>query len=165
MNLPNPKPFHEGMKSFLANIIQSFMNSMKQHGLSTPQIHALLYIFHSGECQVSDIGALADVSNAAASQLVERLVQQDLVDRREDPENRRNKLVTLSKKGKDLIHNGVISNPFLMKIMETLTLEQIQVVHDAFNILAQTGQQIQNIQGIEDSQQHQIPGDFTKSPE
>jgi DNA-binding MarR family transcriptional regulator len=165
MNFPDPKPFHESMESFLANIIQSFLNSMKQHGLSTPQIHALMYIFHADECQVSDIGTLADVSNAAASQLVERLVQQDLVDRREDPENRRNKLVTLSKKGKDLIHNSVISNPFLMKIIATLTLEQLQVIHNAFTILAQTGQQIQSIQGIKDSQQHQIHDSMTKSQE
>ncbi len=101
---------HEGMEGVLAHIIQSFMNAMKQHGLSTPQIHALMYIFHAGECQVSDIGDLTDVSNAAASQLVERLVQQGLVDRREDPKDRRNKLVTLSEKGKELFHESVMSN-------------------------------------------------------
>ena len=156
MNFPDPTTFHKSMESFLANIIQGFMNSMKQHGLSTPQIHALMYIFHAGECQVSDIGALADVSNAAASQLVERLVQQDLVDRREDPENRRYKLVTLSEKGKNLIHDSVMSNRFLMEIMTTLTPEQLQVVHDTFTFLVQTGQQIQSIHESEESQHAQI---------
>ena len=144
MNTPDPTTFHDGMEGVLAHIIQSFMTSMKQHGLSTPQIHALMYIFHAGECQVSDIGNLADVSNAAASQLVERLVQQGLVDRREDPADRRNKRVTLSDKGKGLIHASVMENQFLMEIVAKLTPEERQVVHNAFMLLAQTGRQIQN---------------------
>ena len=102
MDTPDLTTIHESMEGVLAHIIQSFMVSMKQHGLSTPQIHALMYIFHAGECQISDIGNLADVSNAAASQLVERLVQQGLVDRREDPTDRRNKRVSLTEMGKKL---------------------------------------------------------------
>ena len=141
MHLSN---LHESMEGVLAHIIQSFMQSMKQHGLSTPQIHALMYIFHAGECQVSDIGGLADVSNAAASQLVERLVQQGLVDRREDPKDRRNRLVTLSKNGKALFHESVMSNRYLMEIMAVLTPEQRQAVHDAFMLLARTDRQIHN---------------------
>ena len=142
MNTPDPSTFHDGMEGVLAHIIQSFMASMKQHGLSTPQIHALMYIFHAGECQVSDIGTLADVSNAAASQLVERLVQQGLVDRREDPRDRRNKLLSLSSKGKELFHESVLENQFLMEIMAKLTPAERQAVHNAFMLLAQTGRQI-----------------------
>jgi DNA-binding MarR family transcriptional regulator len=146
---------HEGMEGVLAHIIQGFMSAMKQHGLSTPQIHALMYIFHAGECQVSDIGDLADVSNAAASQLVERLVQQGMVDRREDPKDRRNKLVTLSEKGKGLFHESVMSNRYLMEIMAVLTPKQRQAVHDAFMLLAKTGRQIQNTHESEESQHAQ----------
>ena len=91
MSSPDPSSIHQGLELFLAQIIQDFMRFMKQNGLSSPQINALMYIYHAGECQVSDIGALADASNAAASQLVERLVQQGLVDRREDPADRRTK--------------------------------------------------------------------------
>ena len=133
---------HGGMEGVLVQIIQSFMNAMKQHGLSTPQIHALMYIFHAGQCQVSDISALADVSNPAASQLVERLVKQGLVDRREDPKDRRNKLLTLSEKGKGLLHESVMSNRYLTEIMAVLSPEQRQAVHEAFMLLAQTSQQI-----------------------
>jgi DNA-binding MarR family transcriptional regulator len=137
-------PLHNDLETVLAHVIQDFMRAMKQRGLSTPQIYALMYIFHAGECQVSDIGDLADASNAAASQMVERLVQQGLVDRREDPKDRRYKLVTLSEKGKDLFHESVMSNQYLMEIMAILSLEQRQAVHDAFMLLAQTGRQIQN---------------------
>jgi DNA-binding MarR family transcriptional regulator len=143
MEPPDLNTFHESMEGVLAHIIQSFMVSMKQHGLSTPQIHALMYIFHAGECQISDIGDLADVSNAAASQLVERLVQQGLVDRREDPADRRNKRISLTGMGKKLFHDSVMENQYLMEIVAKLTPEQRQVVHNAFMLLAQSGRQIQ----------------------
>lgn len=144
MNSSPPFPQSDGLETVLAHVIQDFMRAMKRHGLSTPQIHALMYIYHSGGCQVSDLGALTDVSNAAASQMLERLVQHGLVDRRENPKDRRNKLVTLSEKGKGLFHESVMSNQYLMEILEVLTLEQRQAVHNAFILLAQTGRQIRN---------------------
>ncbi len=142
MNSSSFSTFHEGLGAILAHVIQDFMSSMKQHGLSTPQIHALIYIFHAGECQVSDLGALADVSNAAASQLVERLVQQDLVERREDPADRRIKILRLSGKGKELIGSSIFTNHFLMDVMASLTPEQRETIHAAFTILAQAAKRI-----------------------
>jgi DNA-binding MarR family transcriptional regulator len=145
------------MEGVLAHIIQSFMNAMKQHGLSTPQIHALMYVFHAGECHVSDLGSLADVSNAAASQLVERLVQQGLVSRREDPKDRRNKKITLSGKGRGLFNKSVMSNRYLMEIMAVLTPEQRRAVHEAFMLLARAGRQLQKSRGTEESQHARAP--------
>jgi DNA-binding MarR family transcriptional regulator len=137
---------HEGLEIILANVIQEFILIMKHHGLSMPQIHALMYIYHSGVCQVSDIGGLAGVSNAAASQLVERLVAQDLVERNEDPANRRTKILKLSEKGKELIQESVSSNHFLIDIMATLTPAQYETVRQAFTILAHTASDVQHSQ-------------------
>ncbi len=38
-----------GIEYVLARIIQDFMQFMHETGLSRPQIHALLHIFHAGE--------------------------------------------------------------------------------------------------------------------
>jgi DNA-binding MarR family transcriptional regulator len=92
---------------------------------------------------VSDISALADVSNAAASQLVERLVQQDLVERREDPANRRARILRLSEKGKRLIQDSILSNQVLMEVMASLTPDQRETVQAAFTILAQAARRVQ----------------------
>ena len=59
---------HSGLEFILAHIIQDFMQFMHRTGLSRPQIHALLHIYHSGECPVSEIGRLTGSSKAAASQ-------------------------------------------------------------------------------------------------
>ena len=139
-------PSHSGFEYILAHIIQDFMQFMRQTGLSMHQIHVLMHIYHSpqGECQLSDIGDLADSSKPAASQLVERLVQQGLVERMEDPMDRRNKKLSLTKKSLKLIQNGVTSNRFLMDLMASLPAEQREIVHMAFSYLAQAGQQIQS---------------------
>ncbi len=139
MTLPDS---HDGLEYVLAHIIQDFIQFMHQTGLSRPQIHALLHIFHAGECQISEIGTLSGATPAAASQLVERLVQQGLVERSEDPENRRVKKLRLTDKGLALMHEGVASNRFLLDLMSTLPARHRQVVHTAFRYLAEAGRQL-----------------------
>jgi DNA-binding MarR family transcriptional regulator len=135
---------HAGLEFLLAHIIQDFMHFMQQTGLSRPQIHALLHIYHAGECRVSEIGALSDSSPAAASQLVERLVQQGLVERTEDPSNRRIKRLRLTDKGLKLISQGVTSNHFLADLMAALPPKQRETVHAAFGYLAQASRHVES---------------------
>ena len=93
---------------------------------------------------------LAEVSNAAASQLVERLVQQGLVERREDPMNRRTKILRLTEQGKALIQSSVHSNRFLMDIVASLTVDQRDTIQAAISILAQAARQIQTTNKAKD---------------
>ena len=139
MNHPHAQA---GIEYVLARIIQDFMQFMHETGLSRPQIHALLHIFHAGECPISDIAALTDSSPAAASQLVERLVQQGLVQRAEDPANRRVKKLRLTAKSLQLIQQGVTSNHFLAELMETMPAKHRLAVHTAFGYLAEASQKI-----------------------
>ncbi len=135
-----PPAEHEGFGFVLANIIQDFMRFMHETGLSRPQIHALLHIYHAGECRVSDLRALSDSSPAAASQLVDRLVHHGLVQRTEDPQNRRIKRLRLTDKGLQLINRGITSNRSLANLLAALTPEQRRTVHAAFGYLAQASQ-------------------------
>ena len=87
--------------------MRGIMGSMKQDGLSMPQIYTLMYLYHEGEVRISDIATLMDVGKAAASQLVERLVQQGLVERVEDDSDRRAKKIRLQPKSLRLIEKGL----------------------------------------------------------
>jgi DNA-binding MarR family transcriptional regulator len=128
---------HAGLEYVLAHIIQDFMQFMHQSGLSRLQIHALLHIYHAGECRISEIAALAESSPPAASQLVERLVQQGWVQRTEDPLNRRIKKLRLTDRSLKLISEGVTSNRFLVDLMSALSAKQRETVQTAFGYLAQ----------------------------
>jgi DNA-binding MarR family transcriptional regulator len=67
--------------------------------LSMSQIGALFRIHREGGCGVTDLGDDLGVTSAAASQMLERLVQQKLVLRSEDPADRRVKQLVLTEMG------------------------------------------------------------------
>ncbi len=116
--------------------MRGIMGSMKQDGLSMPQIYTLMYLYHEGEVRISDIGVLMDVGKAAASQLVERLVQQDLVQRIEDTSDRRAKKIRLQPKSLRLIEKGLaVQRQQMEQIMHQLSPEQMQTVDRAFMYL------------------------------
>ncbi len=133
---------HAGLEGVLAQVIHGFMSAMQRHGLSTPQVHALMFIYHSGGCPVSELGSLTGATHAAASQLADRLVQQGLVERQEDPSDRRTKILRLSSKGEGLIREGIASNHFLQRIVAALTPQQHNMVQAAFQILAEASRKI-----------------------
>ena len=72
-----------------------------------PQFSILMQLHHRGNCAIGDISERFDVTNAAASQLVEKLVQSGLIQREEDPNDRRAKLLNLTEKGREFIHQGI----------------------------------------------------------
>jgi DNA-binding MarR family transcriptional regulator len=76
-------------------------------GLSMPQLSLLMRLYYGGGCGVHDLGEGFGVSSAAVSRMVDRLVQAGLVDRGEDPDDRRVRHVQLSAKGRALIDNGI----------------------------------------------------------
>jgi DNA-binding MarR family transcriptional regulator len=76
-------------------------------GLSMPQLSLLMRLYHGGGCGVHDLGRGLGVSSAAASQMVDRLVQAALVERQESPEDRRVRRVQLSTRGRQLVDRGI----------------------------------------------------------
>jgi DNA-binding MarR family transcriptional regulator len=78
----------------------------KRTGLSMPQFGLLRRLYHGGACEVHEIGQHFDVSSAAASQLVDRLVQSGLVARTENPDDRRTRQVDLTAKGRAIVEKA-----------------------------------------------------------
>lgn len=70
--------------------------------LSIAQIKALIVLAHQEPLTVSQIGDHLGIGLPTASYLTERLVQADLAERSEDPDDRRRTLVRRTKRGRDL---------------------------------------------------------------
>ena len=56
---------------------------------------------------MSEISERFEVTPAAASQLVDKLVQNGFIVREEDPKDRRAKMLNLTDKGRDLVQQGI----------------------------------------------------------
>ncbi len=92
--MQSPDPFVLALQNWVGMFMHRSMRDSirfaKENGLSMSQVGAMFHIRH-GVDGVSDIGDDLGVTSAAASQMLERLVQAGLVTRTEDPHDRRAK--------------------------------------------------------------------------
>lgn len=116
----------------------------KSTGLSMPQFSILMQLHHKGVCGLSDISERFDVTNAAASQLVDKLVQSRLIQREEDPHDRRAKLLNLTGKGRELIQQGIEERyRWVDQLAGKLTAAERAKVTEALNIMTQAARELE----------------------
>ncbi len=126
----------EWMDVFMHRSMRGWTHFAKSTGLSMPQFSILMQINHKGACGVSEISERFDISNAAASQLVEKLVQGGYIKRDEDPNDRRSKLLNLTAKGTGLIQQGVEQrHRWMDELLKSLSAEEKAKVSEALQIL------------------------------
>lgn len=101
------KVTHKWMDIFMHRSWRAWNHLAKSTGLTMPQFSILMQVHHRGNCAIGDISGHFDITNAAASQLVEKLVQNGLIQREEDPSDRRAKLLNLTGKGEEFIQLGI----------------------------------------------------------
>ena len=119
--------------------IHDLIRFSKGTGLSMPQVSALFHLHHANECGVSNIGEYLGVTNAAASQMIERLVQSGLVERTEDPGDRRVKQLKLTEKGDSLVQEGIeLRRRWIEDLADALTIEEQEAIIAALSLLTNT---------------------------
>jgi hypothetical protein len=69
----------ECIEVFMRHSMRNLIHSSREKGLSMSQVGALFFIHRTGSRGVTDLGDHLGVTSGAASQMLERLVQQDLV--------------------------------------------------------------------------------------
>ena len=95
------------MDTFMHRSMGGWARYVKASGFSMPQFMILMHVHYREPCGISDLSERMDTTTAAASQLVDKLVQAGLLERAEDPHDRRAKKVALTPKGKELIEQGI----------------------------------------------------------
>ncbi|MBZ5586934.1 MAG: MarR family transcriptional regulator [Acidobacteriia bacterium] len=76
---------------------------MAETGLTLPQILTLYTLHDNGPRCVSSVAQVLHLSQPATSQLLDRLVKERLVDRAEDPGDRRRKRLAITPRGVRLV--------------------------------------------------------------
>ena len=86
------------------------------------QFGALFHLHRMGSSGVTDLGDHLGVTSAAASQMLDRLVQQGLILRSEDPNDRRVKQIVLTDKGHQVLQESIRARQgWLDDLAETLS--------------------------------------------
>lgn len=103
-----PELFRQVLWQLMHVSMRGFWHYAREHSLSLPQIFILRQL--QGEqngCNISMIGEQMGVTSAAISQTLDRLVQQGLVSRTEDPQDRRNKRILLTAAGERVLREAL----------------------------------------------------------
>jgi DNA-binding MarR family transcriptional regulator len=89
------------------------------------------------------VGDALGISIAAASQMLERLVQLGLISRTEDPEDRRVKKLVLTEKGQRTMRESIEARQgWLVELVSTLSPAEKQQVAAAVDILVDRTRQL-----------------------
>lgn len=128
----------EWSEVFMRRSGRDFKRFMDETGLSFSQLNVLMRLYHGGNSGVSEIGEQMGVTSAAASQAIDRLVLLGLIERTEDPTDRRAKRLALTPKGRTLIESGIEARSrWVEGLTDALTPEQQNMTISALTLLTE----------------------------
>lgn len=115
----------EWLALFMRRSVHDMLQYNKSVGLSLAQVNILLWLHYHNTCDVSALAENMQVSAAAASQMVERMVQQGIVRRVESPSDRRTRQVHLTERGRLVVEETIAARQGWIKdLVGTLSEEQ-----------------------------------------
>ena len=133
------------MDAFMHRSMRGWNHFAKSTGLSMPQFSILMQLHHKGPCGLSEVSDRFDITAAAASQLVDKLVHAGYLERAEDPSDRRAKLLTLSAKGEELIGQGTEERyRWMDDLAATLSVEDQKKVSEALILLTTAAKEMES---------------------
>ena len=129
---------------FMHRSMRDFREFTRKSGLSMSQLNALFHIYHCGGCGVTDIGEHLGVTSAAASQMIDRMVQQGLLERRENAGDRRMRQLSLTAKGHGLVVQAIEARyHWTTQLTAQLTREQQAVIVAGLTGLVEAARQLE----------------------
>jgi len=146
--MSNTKPFPDVIlkwtEVFAQRNIQEFKRFMDEEGLSPSQANALFQLYYRGTCGVSQAAAHLGITDAAASQMVERLVQRGLVERTEHPNDRRVKHLALTAAGRAMVEKTIAMRRFwLERLTNELTPQEQKAIAAALTTLIEAANRLE----------------------
>jgi len=135
---------HEWAKVFTRNSMREFKRTMDDTGLSPSQLGTLMRLHHGGACGLSTLSEHLGVSRAATSQLTDRLVHLNLLERTENPADRRAKLLTLTPDGEAVIRRSIDARRrWMEQLTDVLDDQQQSIIITALKSLTEAAKQLE----------------------
>ncbi|MEA2007959.1 MAG: MarR family winged helix-turn-helix transcriptional regulator [Chloroflexota bacterium] len=133
------KTLHTVLGQIMHLYMHNFWHFAKEQGLSIAQMITLRQVYHqdtASGCSISDISEWLGVTNAAVSQSLDKLVNQGLVKRQENPQDRRSKQILLTSQGEDMLKKSMqAQQSWLEDLTNHLTPEEQTQIETAFRLL------------------------------
>lgn len=146
--MTDPTQFSQTVRQWIDTFMHRSMHDsarfIKASGFSMPQFFLLMHVHRRENCGISDLSEHLEITNAATSQLVDKLVQAGLLERAEDPNDRRAKQVSLTSQGKVFIEKAIAEHSrWVDELAVTLSTEEKVKITDALEIMTHSVKKIE----------------------
>lgn len=119
--------------------ITQMKDLMNETSLTHSQMFTLMQINSQKKCGISQIADHLGTTDAASSQMVQRLVTLGLVERLESQEDRREKKISLSPQGKELVKRIVDNRRRMIEeLIRNLPADKQAVLIEAISLLVKS---------------------------
>lgn len=110
-------PIERFTRILFSKVIQRLAVVVSEENLSFSQVAALHIIDRENVVNVNDISTKLNLSMSATSRMIDELVKKELIERKEDQDNRRAKTLSLT--------------PLGTKFMDTLSIERVKIIEES----------------------------------
>jgi DNA-binding MarR family transcriptional regulator len=122
--------------TFIRLSLHDFNRFTRNAGLSLAQMNVLMHLHYQGPSEVTNFCEMMQISPAGASQMIERMVQQGVVQRAETPGDRRVRLVSLTEQGRQLVLDSIAARQaWIEQVVGTLSAGERERISAALQIL------------------------------
>jgi DNA-binding MarR family transcriptional regulator len=120
----------------LMRFIRADMRTHSADSLSIPQLRSLAFLKRNPGASLSEVAEHLGVTCATASTTIERLVQRNLVQRTDHPQERRRVVLNLTEEGKQLLEESQQkTRAHIAEILEDLSPEQVSQIEEGLTLL------------------------------
>lgn len=132
------------MDIFMHRSMRGWWRYARSTGLSMPQFSMMMQIYHRGAVGMSEVSERFEITPAAASQLVDKLVHGGLIQRVEDPSDRRAKQLSLTDKGREFVQQGIEERyRWVDELSTRLTADELTKISEALDIMTRVGRDLE----------------------
>ena len=120
---------------------QYTLDAWMELNLTIPQLKSLFFIANQGSTNFTKLASALGVTPSNVTGIVDRLVEQGLVSRQENPEDRRMLMLRVTDKGEAIIADlRERRASHISEILAHLSSEELNIVVKGFNLLAKAAE-------------------------
>jgi MarR family transcriptional regulator, organic hydroperoxide resistance regulator len=121
--------------------------------LTVPQLKCLFFISNQGKTNFRKLAERLKVSPSNITGIIDRLVEQGLVTRAENPEDRRILLLQTTPKGETMIAElREKRSSYLAQILTDLKMEELKNIDHGLTVLAQAAEEYSSKPSVKDNE-------------
>lgn len=131
------RTFRKGLRELEREVDLALSSQTGCCGVTIAQCHLLLAVEESGEPSVSEIASALELDASTLSRTVDGLVRTGLLERREDPSNRRRQLVSLSREGRAKVDSiNSLCDRYYEGLLRALPADKVGTIAEALPVFA-----------------------------